>query len=689
MFYFKRRFLILFLLTFFVTSCKNLKEKDLVSSVKYMKSSHSIVDFDLKNYKKFFSDNWRIKRRNGKFYLFPVKKEAYISVRFFDFKEPFFVGFRVNRKDECGGDILRIYIDKTIGKTINLSKENGKTVRLKIDGDSKKIKFLFENMRKKFCTPYYLSDFRVELANFKKRVFRKKIVSRHKNVLFRGESFSLPLKKGETLKLKLKTIEGTAFLLIKEKGGRNTKKLIAFKGVKTIKIHSKSRNIYEFYLKDGNSLEIVNFKVYRPFKTYKVDYKDFTKNYNVVLVLLDAGRYDFLEKKLFGVEVTPFINALSKKSYVFKNFYSTASYTPPSIGSLLTGKYPEEHGVFSKFYRLNPQVKTIAYFLEKEKIKTFGYYGNFIFSLCKLKRDFSRTLPIKEIGKKDALESSFNDVEKALKDFYKNRAKRFFVYFHILPPHEPYNPPDEFKIFEREFNYNSKILRKKFDLSDWFLVTDETFKETVKKLYINNYIYADYLTKEIYRFLKNKGFLKDTVFIVTADHGEAFFEHKKFRHSTTLYNEMIHIPLIVKFPDKNKRVDVLSYSSNIQLFSTILKLSGVKFDENSYPPPVDFFSRNDFPIYSRAEGDEIHGSLILNGFKYIYNRGREELYDLSVDPNEMKNLFSQDDFLSLYMRRRFFEMFFENKRKENKKIRKKRKTFSSKEKRELKSLGYL
>ncbi len=690
-----KNYLAVFLIFLAIVSCSKKNSKDSVKNlkkiVKYLKIEKKYNKILKENYKAFFKNDWNVYfKKNIRAY--PVKNRASIFV-----PSESEITFSFLTKNDCkhrytveifknGKLIDRVYTEKKLEKKYSFSSFNQPLNLL----------FLVKGEKKELCFPFYIKNIGIKPKNLKVGFYGEKLEKKGVAYLMSGEELVLPLKQGEKFRISFRELTGNPVIKIFKKNISREEliKEIGFKNrlSESFSYNSSKDTMIKFKIENGEGkfsvAEIKTLYIEREerledcLKSYK-RYKD----KNIVLVLLDAARYDVIGKNFYSKKIIPFLDRLGKNSIYYKNFYSIAPYTPPSITSMFTGLYPEEHAVFSKFDRLDNSIKTIAYYLKRAGYRTIGFYGNFIFSLCKVNKDFDISIPIKDIGKRESLNYSFNDIEKALKILNKFKNSKFFAYFHILPPHEPYNPPKKFKIFLKNYKYNFYFLRKKFELLEAYKLEDKDFIKTVKKLYLNNYYYADYISKRIYSFLEGNNLLKNTIFIVTADHGEAFFEHEKFRHSTTLYNEMIHIPLIIKLPGMKRGKEVETFYSNIQLFSTLLQFAGFSYRKYNAPPPIALNNcMANFVIYSRAQGLPIHSAVVYSGYKYIYSNGLNELYDISEDEEEKNNLFNKDDFLSLYLKRMLFETFYKHKKD---RVRKYKRKFSKKELNELKSLGYL
>jgi arylsulfatase A-like enzyme len=205
----------------------------------------------------------------------------------------------------------------------------------------------------------------------------------------------------------------------------------------------------------------------------------------------------------------------------------------------------------------------------------------------------------------------------------------FFLYIHFLDPHAPYNL--------------SPVQGSEFDR------------------YLGEVAMVDAELGRLLRWLDTAPIGKRAAVIVTADHGEAFGEHNSTRHATTLYDEVLRVPMLVRLPGDRAPREVGDYVSLIDLGPTILDLFGKPTPGHFLGQSLTPYLRGESPTLRRpivAEG-RLKQSLILpDGMKVITdNRARTvELYDLSRDPGETRNLADDADKLErpLGLLQRFF-----------------------------------
>ena len=387
---------------------------------------------------------------------------------------------------------------------------------------------------------------------------------------------------------------------------------------------------------------------------------------NVILVMVDTLRADHLSC-YGGEQPTPNLCRIGQDGTVFRGF-SHASWTKPAAASLLTSLVPTSHGVMSKTSSLSPAATTLA-----EALRDRGYATGGIASNINLAESFGFGQGFDEyhyLGPDylfGARESSsklilyqiaravYFKFDKRLRfgDFYqdsqvvngvafdwldRHKDSRFFLFLHYMEPHDPY--------FEHPYN-GYGIARAANQHPDPALAAE------MHRLYRGEIAYLDDNFGKLLAKLEALGLYDDTVIALVADHGEEFHEHGGFWHGLTLYEEQIHVPLLVKWqkgrpfapagtPDGIARL--------IDVAPTLLARAGAAIPQAMQG--VDLA----VPYASRAEKDRLHfaeedhegnvlRALRTPSWKLIEaNEGNPRglpptaLFDVAADPGERTNL---------------------------------------------------
>jgi arylsulfatase A-like enzyme len=398
---------------------------------------------------------------------------------------------------------------------------------------------------------------------------------------------------------------------------------------------------------------------------------------------MDTVRADHVSCYGYHRKTTPNIDTLAVKGVLFKKAFSAATWTPPSHASIFTGKYPFQHGTFGQNVRFKERY-SIATILQHHGYKTLGITDcGLISSITNFDKGFDIFINTSEIPLlnfkfvkakiKDAIRTFVQGLDKhtyrineILKEILiKNiPSKRpFFLFVNYFNAHAPYWPP---KPFRNKFTSNHRanlnygrikriarrafkqdFLRKKINISkeEWNIITS---------LYDAELAYLDHRIGEFVKFLENKGIFDDTLLIITSDHGEYFGEHGLAGHVLNLYDEILHVPLIMIYPSiipKQKRISHIV--STIDIFSTVMKIVGIRPILRGKLPSVslfpfgdkkvrDFiFAESDYAVPEEKRIPEVHKKcrcIRTESYKYICSQESEELYDLTKDPCEQNNL---------------------------------------------------
>ncbi len=315
---------------------------------------------------------------------------------------------------------------------------------------------------------------------------------------------------------------------------------------------------------------------------------------NVLVVCIDALRADRLGAYGASPSPSPALDALAKDSILFTNARSVASWTKPSVPSILTGLYPDEHGVLDNsgwhVDTLSPDKATLAAMLRENGWRTGAFVENdqLLRRLSGLDSGFSTYL--------DGAGRPPEIADRFLNWIGRDTGAPWFAYLHFLDPHLPYTP-DDFLIDDDE----AQRLRTRIALWDmrgefWWLLRervnsgamrlDEQAVADLDRLYRLEIREVDGVLGRLLGALDRDGLLERTLVIVTADHGEGFFERGRIDHGYGPYRELLHVPLLVRLPGRahgGTRSDVLA--QNVDVAATVL-------DVLDLPAPPSWSSRS-------------------------------------------------------------------------------------------------
>lgn len=380
---------------------------------------------------------------------------------------------------------------------------------------------------------------------------------------------------------------------------------------------------------------------------------------NVVLLTIDACRKDGFGVYGNTAGVTPFIDSLAEKSIVFNKAVAVGPYTQASFPGILSSSYFLDFG----HQELCPRERVIvSQVLKRAGVTTVGIHSNPYLSAhfgwnrgWDLFVDFmdQEVTPHFPFIKGDRINRKSNVWLKSYK--MSKQEAPFFMWVHYMEPHEPYIPgkkamqevcPEVDLDEDAMFGLFEKYVLKR-DVSDPVKV------ETMRKLYAAHYLEVDRFVEQFFKNLKTLDVLNNTTVIITADHGDEFAEHNGLSHDSTMYSELINIPLMIYNADglaPETRDDLVS---NLNIPPTIAQIMGVE------PAPewrgVSLLGpKEDLPqgcwgecIHKEGEGsgDTSKVQYYMEGDKKLIYREKPdtwEMYDLAADPGEQNNIYSQD-----------------------------------------------
>jgi|GEM_PF-200858 len=350
------------------------------------------------------------------------------------------------------------------------------------------------------------------------------------------------------------------------------------------------------------------------------------KNINVILISIDTLRADHLGCYGYERNTSPNIDKLAKEGVLFTDTFSPTSSTLPSHMSMLTSLYPVRHRLCSQrlgiIQSLNPSIITLSDLLRKNNYFTGAFTGGAYLSS---KFGFSKGFDFyyEDVGstvRKDSALKLFKYTSNWLKN---NHEKKFFLFLHTYQVHAPYFCPEPYNLMY--LNKNAKLkeayMREILGYQKYRKLTDNE-RENIISLYDGEIRYTDeYFIKLLVDELKKLNIYDKTMIIFTSDHGEEFYEHKGWLHEHSLYNELIEVPLIIKFPySKYKDKKIENTVRIIDIIPTILQELGINYPKNG------FDGKSTINLIKGEEKKE-RSSL---GFRFVYLISPDQSFDTSL-----------------------------------------------------------
>ena len=395
---------------------------------------------------------------------------------------------------------------------------------------------------------------------------------------------------------------------------------------------------------------------------------------NIVLIVVDTLRADSLSCDGYGRPISPHIESLANESTIFPHAYTVGSNTSTSMAALMTGRLPfyadtdpscrtgdcaepwDERTWFGmqRFHAkgeigLPEKLDTLAKLLKRRGYTTAAYVSN---AILKTKYKFDRGF--------DRYEEPFLEdcsvVTAGAKQWLRQRGANgppFLLFLHYIDPHAPYLAP---------VAYRQRVGFKRTDVADERFFTgpavehgvsrdvegfgSDAFREHLKGLYDSEILYTDECVGRVLDYLRRQTYYANTLVVFLSDHGEEFLEHGDTGHPGRFYDEHVRVPLIIRVPRRRPaRADALVRQFDVM--PTLLDYAGVPppagIDAVSLRPLLEgkvaslgrgVYANFPFPRTRRMYRTERY-KLIVN----VASPEETELYDLSADPGEMRNLY--------------------------------------------------
>jgi choline-sulfatase len=282
---------------------------------------------------------------------------------------------------------------------------------------------------------------------------------------------------------------------------------------------------------------------------------------------------------------TPVLDTFAKEGTVFVNAQSPENWTKPSVASIFTGLYPMTHGTKRGESRLPADVTTTSEVLQKSGFATATFLANgYVSDKFGFKQGWDHYTNYIRENKGTSAERVFREAGDWIE---AHKDERFFVYIQTIDPHVPYDPPAEYLKRYQKRPYKGPVsprktpdqLEKAKRVPPKFTL-DASDREYLEALYDGEVSYHDeYMGKFIER-LKKLGLYDQVLFVVTADHGEEFYEHGSYGHGHSVYQELLHVPLMFRWPNivpAGQRIE--ETVGTLDIAPTVLSALGAKIPE--------------------------------------------------------------------------------------------------------------
>jgi choline-sulfatase len=370
---------------------------------------------------------------------------------------------------------------------------------------------------------------------------------------------------------------------------------------------------------------------------------------NVIVLVVDTLRADKLRPFNPQTRVeTPAVDRFASEGVVFELAQSPENWTKPAVASILTGLHPQTHQQKTGEAALPSSALLLSEHLKDNGFATGSFIANGYvsdrFGFDQGWDDYTNY--IREGGSteaRDVFDAAGNWIE-AHKD------ERFFAYIQTIDPHVPYDPPGEFVGMYDPSEYDGQVrprmtgdLLEKAKRRPPEVVFDARDKRRIEALHDGEITQHDRFFGAFLERLAALGVSEDTLIVVTSDHGEEFDDHGSWGHGHSVYQELLHVPLMFRLPNRLPAGAKVSHAvSTLDVSSTVTELLGVPamphneghalvglmLGDAPAQPPVAF---SDFQDDRRVVTTD-RWKLVLRG------NLTSTMFDLAKDPKEQVEL---------------------------------------------------
>ena len=424
------------------------------------------------------------------------------------------------------------------------------------------------------------------------------------------------------------------------------------------------------------------------------------KKPNILLIVMDSARAANFSCYGYSRPTTPNLDKFAQDGVLFEQAIAEGCWSLPVHTSLFTGVYPLCHGITTSKDALPDGYPTLARMLKDNGYYTCCFTNNAYVSShygliqgfekvdevwrAMQKRGVERPLGlrmIKQLEKRDRLARSLIQgikLVRRLKKMFRqkqrltdsgakltneriqkwmneewDRSRPFFMFVNFMEVHEKYDPPHP---FDRRFMPSwysprrvAKVSPNKSEVLSGRNKRRKEDLEILQALYDGEMNYLDHRLGELFQFLKSKGIQDETLIVVTADHGEGLGEHDHLGHRKALFEELVHVPLLIRYPRLFPAGSRVPYQVQLaDLVPTFLDIAGVSVDKSRMNgfQSLRALPQQEIRPFTVAENTAIKSldgvvarMIRTRTHKYIWKSSEQhELYDLVNDPGETKNV---------------------------------------------------
>ncbi|HMI92913.1 MAG TPA: sulfatase, partial [Polyangiales bacterium] len=381
---------------------------------------------------------------------------------------------------------------------------------------------------------------------------------------------------------------------------------------------------------------------------------------NVLVILVDTLRADKLEAYRPDTRVkTPGLHAFLNGAAVMRNARSQENWTKPSVATLLSSLLPWQHQAVTGDARVPDSVELLPELLRDRGFYTGAFIANgYVSDKFGFKQGWNTYRNYIREGRRTPAQYVAADVLQWLDE--RDKDKPFFLYVHTIDPHVPYKPPASFLSMYDDQPYGGPVdfratneLLEKIKIGSMKL--NERDKVHLQALYDAEISYHDVHFAALMQALEQRGLARDTAVAIVSDHGEEFWDHGSVGHGHSVYDELLHVPMILRLPGLTEHKQRSTQAVGlVDVMPTLLEAIG--------QPVPEGLSGRSFLSELRGQGSSAPRAAV-SGFMGAWRTigvGRWKLtqrtadnlwlYDVEADPGETRDLAAERPITLRYLR---------------------------------------
>jgi len=377
-----------------------------------------------------------------------------------------------------------------------------------------------------------------------------------------------------------------------------------------------------------------------------LDQSRISKRPNVVIYLVDALRADRLG--IYGQPrpLSPNIDGFAARATVYDLAWAQSSWTRPAVASIFTGLRPEVHGANGRLDRLGSDMPTLA-----ERFAEAGYVTAALVANPNVSAEFGFDRGFHSYGLIDPDKRRSSDVHAEVTAWLDARdgGQPFLLYIHTVDPHLPYDPPARF----REL-FAPSVVRDDLGATEVVgalqarsLPDEGLFADDILALYDAEVASNDAAFSMLLDELEGRRLANDTVVVFLSDHGEEFFDHGGWIHGRTLYREVMHVPLVIRYAGQREGRRVEIAVQHVDLMPTLIDAAGLNPVPGLHGNSLLRKVPTDRLIAGFLDVDHWGGRSVVRGnWKAVVHRemgftGPVSVFDHRSDPAENRDVASE------------------------------------------------